>query len=91
MIEIQLSSDTAFQPHPSDVVISTLKFPPEAEAFCDCGCSDCAHAAGAGLTSFRDFLSLYVDELLGGRVGRRYASALEDVAATPALRRKSVA
>lgn len=48
---------------------------------------DAAHARAASLTSFRDFQSLYVDELLGGRVGRRYASVLEDVAATPALRR----
>ncbi|MBV8860053.1 MAG: ATP-binding protein [Acidobacteria bacterium] len=48
---------------------------------------DAARAKGAGLTSFREFQGLYVDELLGGRVGRRYASVLEDVAATPALRR----
>lgn len=48
---------------------------------------DAARAKGASLTSFRDFLSLYVDELLGGRVGRRYAAVLEEVAATPALRR----
>ncbi|MDT5270782.1 MAG: serine/threonine-protein kinase RsbW [Acidobacteriota bacterium] len=48
---------------------------------------DAARTTGASLTSFRDFQSLYVDELLGGRVGRRYASVLEDVAATPALRR----
>jgi serine/threonine-protein kinase RsbW len=48
---------------------------------------DAARTKGAGLTSFREFQSLYVDELLGGRVGRRYASVLEDVAATPALRR----
>ena len=48
---------------------------------------DAARTAGASLTSFRDFQSLYVDELLGGRVGRRYASVLEDVSAAPALRR----
>lgn len=48
---------------------------------------DAARASEAGLTSFRDFQKLYVDELLGGRVGRRYAAVLEDVAATPALRR----
>ncbi|HEX8117020.1 MAG TPA: ATP-binding protein, partial [Pyrinomonadaceae bacterium] len=48
---------------------------------------DAAAAKGKGLTSFREFLSLYVDELLGGRVGRRYASVLEEVAAAPALRR----
>lgn len=48
---------------------------------------DAARAKAASLTSFREFQGLYVDELLGGRVGRRYASVLEDVAATPALRR----
>ncbi|HEX8071463.1 MAG TPA: ATP-binding protein, partial [Pyrinomonadaceae bacterium] len=48
---------------------------------------DAARTTGAPLTSFRDFQSIYVDELLGGRIGRRYASVLEDVAATPALRR----
>lgn len=48
---------------------------------------DAARAKAASLTSFREFQGLYVDELLGGRVGRHYASVLEDVAATPALRR----
>lgn len=48
---------------------------------------DAARSTGAGLTSFRDFQSLYVDELLGGRVQRRYASVLEEVAPAPALRR----
>jgi serine/threonine-protein kinase RsbW len=48
---------------------------------------DAARTTGAHLTSFREFQSLYVDELLGGRVGRRYAFVLEDVAVTPALRR----
>ena len=48
---------------------------------------DAARAAGATLSSFRDLLSLYVDELLGGRIGRRYAAVLEEVAPSPALRR----
>lgn len=48
---------------------------------------DAARAAGASLTSFRDFQSLYVDELLGGRVQRRYNSVLEEVAPSLALRR----
>ena len=48
---------------------------------------DAAHAAGSGLTSFRDFQSLYVDELLGGRVFRRLNSVLEEVAPSLALRR----
>lgn len=48
---------------------------------------DAARTTGATLTSFRDFQSLYVDELLGGRIGRRFTSVLEEVAAAPALRR----
>jgi serine/threonine-protein kinase RsbW len=48
---------------------------------------DAARAAGASLSSFRDFQSLYVDELLGGRVQRRYNSILEEVAPSLALRR----
>ncbi|HEX7955375.1 MAG TPA: ATP-binding protein [Pyrinomonadaceae bacterium] len=48
---------------------------------------DAARSAGARLTSFRDFQSLYVDELLGGRVQRRYGAVLEEVAPSPALRR----
>lgn len=48
---------------------------------------DAARAAGTSLTSFRDFQSLYVDELLGGRVQRRYNSVLEEVAPSLALRR----
>src|SRR5205807_5853121 len=31
---------------------------------------EAARAAGVALTSFRDFQSLYVDELMGGRVNR---------------------
>ncbi|HEX8558696.1 MAG TPA: ATP-binding protein [Pyrinomonadaceae bacterium] len=48
---------------------------------------DAARAAGASLKSFRDFQSLYVDELLGGRLGRRFGAVLEEVAPAPALRR----
>jgi len=48
---------------------------------------DAAREAGAHLESFRDFQSLYVDELLGGRVQRRYASVLEEVAPSLTLRR----
>ncbi len=48
---------------------------------------DAARAAGTSLNSFRDFQSLYVDELLGGRVQRRYNSVLEEVAPSLALRR----
>jgi serine/threonine-protein kinase RsbW len=66
-----------------DLVVQQL----EASPYLIAALLDAAHAGAASLTSFRDFQSLYVDELLGGRVGRRYASVLEDVAATPALRR----
>jgi serine/threonine-protein kinase RsbW len=48
---------------------------------------DAAHAAGARLASFRDFQSLYVDELLGGRVQRRYNTMLEEAAPSLGLRR----
>jgi serine/threonine-protein kinase RsbW len=66
-----------------DLVVQQL----EASPYLIAALLDAAGANAANLTSFRDFQSLYVDELLGGRVGRRYASVLEDVAATPALRR----
>ena len=39
-----------------------------------------ARRRDVALTSFRDFQSLYVDELLGGRVQRRFTSVLEEVA-----------
>jgi serine/threonine-protein kinase RsbW len=48
---------------------------------------EAARAADTRLTSFRDFQSLYVDELLGGRVFRRYNAVLEEVAPSLALRR----
>jgi len=46
-----------------------------------------ARGAGVALNSFREFQQLYVDELLGGRVNRRFGAALEEVAAGPVLRR----
>lgn len=48
---------------------------------------EAAAAAGASLSSFRDFQSLYVDELLGGRVGRRFGAVLAELAPSPPLRR----
>jgi serine/threonine-protein kinase RsbW len=48
---------------------------------------EAAKASGVSLTSFRDFQTLYVDELLGGRAGRRLNSALEEVAPSLVLRR----
>jgi serine/threonine-protein kinase RsbW len=41
----------------------------------------------AGLSSFRDFQSLYVDELMGGRIHRRFAAVLEEIAPSLPLRR----
>ncbi|MFL6334875.1 MAG: ATP-binding protein [Pyrinomonadaceae bacterium] len=66
-----------------DLVVQQL----EASPYLIAALLDAARANAGSLNSFRDFLSLYVDELLGGRVGRRYASVLEEVAAAPALRR----
>jgi serine/threonine-protein kinase RsbW len=66
-----------------DLVVQQL----EASPYLIAALLDAARTNAATLTSFRDFQSLYVDELLGGRIGRRYDSVLEDVAATPALRR----
>jgi serine/threonine-protein kinase RsbW len=66
-----------------DLVVQQL----EASPYLIAALLDAARTNAASLTSFRDFLSLYVDELLGGRVGRRYASVLEEVAPAPALRR----
>ena len=48
---------------------------------------DAARAEGVQLTSFRDFQSLYVDELLGGRIQRRYNSVLEEIAPSLSLKR----
>ncbi|HYH85356.1 MAG TPA: ATP-binding protein [Pyrinomonadaceae bacterium] len=39
------------------------------------------------LKSFRDFQSLYVDELMGGRVHRRFGSVLEEIAPSVTNRR----
>jgi serine/threonine-protein kinase RsbW len=48
---------------------------------------EAAAAAGTSLSSFRDFQSLYVDELLGGRVGRLFGAVLAELAPSPSLRR----
>ena len=42
------------------------------------------------LTSYRNCQQLYVDELLGGRIGRHFASILEDVTPSLAARRSLV-
>jgi len=48
---------------------------------------EAARSGGVSLTSFRDFQTLYVDELLGGRVNRRFSSVLEEIAPSLTLRR----
>jgi serine/threonine-protein kinase RsbW len=48
---------------------------------------EAARTTATRLASFRDFQSLYVDELLGGRVFRRYNAVLEEVAPSLTLRR----
>ena len=53
------------------------------------------HAGGAAraasaLTSFRDCQRLYVDELLGGRINRRFNHVLEEIAPAPSTRRALV-
>ena len=76
-------SGVALNDETRDLVVQQL----EASPYLIAALLDAAREKGKGLTSFREFLSLYVDELLGGRIGRRYASVLEEVAAAPALRR----
>ncbi|HYN83918.1 MAG TPA: ATP-binding protein [Pyrinomonadaceae bacterium] len=46
-----------------------------------------AKDAGRGLTGFGEFQKIYVDDLLGGRVGRRLTSVLEEIAPPLELRR----
>ncbi|MCA1592853.1 MAG: ATP-binding protein [Acidobacteria bacterium] len=43
--------------------------------------------SGTALTSFREFQKLYVDELMGGRINRRFNSVLEEIVPSVALRR----
>ncbi len=49
-----------------------------------------ARERGVALTSFRNCQQLYVDELLGGRIHRHFASVLEEIAPAPVLRRSLV-
>jgi hypothetical protein len=46
-----------------------------------------AHEKEQSLTSYRDCERLYVDELMGGRINRYYASLLEEIVPHPELRR----
>lgn len=46
-----------------------------------------AQSESASLTSFREFQRVYVDELLGGRINRRFNHVLEEIAPSPSLRR----
>ncbi|MCA1633927.1 MAG: ATP-binding protein [Acidobacteria bacterium] len=46
-----------------------------------------ARAGGVALDNFREFQSLYVDELMGGRISRRFDAVLEEVVPSTAARR----
>ena len=46
-----------------------------------------AQARKVELTSFREFQKLYVDELMGGRIHRRFAAVLEEVVPSAVVRR----
>lgn len=49
-----------------------------------------AREKNIALTSFRNCQQLYVDELLGGRINRHFASILEEVAPLSAVRRSLI-
>jgi serine/threonine-protein kinase RsbW len=49
-----------------------------------------AREKSIALTSFRNCQQLYVDELLGGRINRHFASILEEVAPLSAVRRSLI-
>ena len=49
-----------------------------------------AAESGTPLTSYRDCQRLYTDELMGGRINRRFDSLLERIAPAPATRRSIV-
>jgi len=46
-----------------------------------------ARAGGVALNNFREFQSLYVDELMGGRISRRFDAVLEEIMPSTAGRR----
>jgi serine/threonine-protein kinase RsbW len=48
---------------------------------------EAAAGRASGLASFREFQGVYVDEILGGRIHRRFNAVLEEVAPSPGLRR----
>lgn len=49
-----------------------------------------AREKNVALTSFRNCQQLYVDELMGGRINRHFASILEEIAPSAAVRRALV-
>jgi serine/threonine-protein kinase RsbW len=49
-----------------------------------------AREKAIALTSFRNCQQLYVDELMGGRINRHFASILEEIAPAVALRRSLI-
>src|SRR5437763_755153 len=74
---VELSEETR------DLVVQQL----ESSPYLITALVEAARSREAALASFRDFQSLYVDELLGGRIHRRFAAVLEEVAPSLPLRR----
>src|SRR5436305_1896575 len=75
--EVELSEETR------DLVVQQL----ESSPYLIAALVEAARSREAALASFRDFQSLYVDEILGGRIHRRFATVLEEVAPSLPLRR----
>src|SRR2546423_1136796 len=74
---VELSEETR------DLVVQQL----ESSPYLITALVEAARGRESALASFRDFQSLYVDELLGGRIHRRFAAVLEEVAPSLPLRR----
>src|SRR5207237_8075008 len=74
---VELSEETR------DLVVQQL----ESSPYLITALVEAARSAESQLSNFRDFQSLYVDDLLGGRIHRRYAAMLEEVAPALPLRR----
>ncbi|HEX8473632.1 MAG TPA: ATP-binding protein [Pyrinomonadaceae bacterium] len=58
--------------------------------FCLTALVQAAQASGASLQSFRDCQQLYVDELMGGRINRRFNALLEEISPPVATRRSLI-
>lgn len=75
--KVQLGEETR------DLVVQQL----ESSPFLVTALFEAARASGSSLSSYRDFQSVYVDELMGGRIHRRFNSVLEEVASSHQSRR----